>query len=143
VTITVPFDDIPSLTDLPQRAFNSAAYQATRDIQDAAWGIVPFRTGQLIESMKVRVGVNEITISFDRRGGLSRKQIAGVIDRGAAPHTIVAKQAKALRLQDGRFRYKVEHPGYGGRGYILKMKEVARQILTRRLLEALRNWRSI
>ena len=142
VIITVDLSDMPDMEDLPMRAFNSAAYAATRDIQAAAWSIVPFRTGKLIESMKVYVGSDGLRITFDRRGGLANEQIADVIDMGARPHKITAVKAKALNTPYGP-RYSVNHPGYGGRGYILKMKEVARQIMTRRLIEALRGWQSI
>jgi hypothetical protein len=143
VDVIIPMDELPYMEDLPRRAFNSAAYAATRDIQASAWSIVPFRTGELMESMKVAISTNALTISFSRKGGLDNREIAQVIDAGARPHTITARKAKALRLQDGRFRHAVEHPGYGGRGYLFKMKEVARQIMTQRLLEALQNWRSL
>jgi hypothetical protein len=147
VDVVIPMDELPSLTDLPQRAFNSAAYAATRDIQGTAWSIVPFRTGELIESMKIAISTTELRISFSRKGGKNKThEIAHVIDAGAKPHTITATTSAGLRfMYGGKWvrKQSVEHPGYGGRGYLFKMKEVARQIMTQRLLEALRNWRAV
>jgi hypothetical protein len=81
-------------------------------IQERVKDLTPVDTGELIASI---VPTPVVAANDTYRGAvLSEIEHAAWVEYGTSPHVIRATNAQALRLADGRFFAKVDHPGYRG-----------------------------
>jgi len=119
--------------------------QMDKQTQQAFEGIVDDYSFRLLREMQVRVPVRTgalqfglwrlFTVTADRIFAkiLSTAPYTMIVEKGSRPHSIVAKDAKALRFttKDGRvvFAKSVEHPGTKGRFFIRASIEAAKSIL--------------
>ena len=135
IHITIDLAGLANLKNILQKRVNSALYRATKIIQQRALEIVPFRTGELYDSMKIGFSASEVSIGFDA-------PYARTVEMGAAPHKIEAKGDGMLSFwwakgPDGPKQYffrSVNHPGYSGRGFLNKIKQMALEVIKHEIM---------
>jgi len=89
------------------------------DTRDAAIRFVPYRTGRLRGSIRVR----NVT---QRHATVVAHYSAFFVDKGTKPHTIVPKKAKTLRFENGRktvFSRRAVQRGYRARPFRARAAE--------------------
>jgi hypothetical protein len=136
IEIVVTPEELPLLQERMSRAVGSALHRARQRLETELLQVVPFRTGELFESMKIWVsGTEGLKISFEA-------PYARIVEMGAPPHTIQAGSpehpltfwwAKGPN-GPGLYHYQsVEHPGYSGRGFVNRVKQMILDIVREEL----------
>lgn len=139
IEIVVPMEELRALQERMHRAVGGALHRARKRLETELLQVVPFKTGQLFESMKIwESGSEGLKITFDA-------PYARTVEMGAAPHTITATGATPLTFWwprgpngPGLYHYQsVEHPGYSGRGFLNLVKQMTIQLVREELEFAL------
>lgn len=108
--ITALAERLRSAGQSSQQALLETLMQAATHIAETMKSLAPVDTGNLRDSIGVRLQGDSIVIGPD----LERAPYAGYVEFGTAPHEIRPKNAKALRFTVGGqvvFARVVHHPG--------------------------------
>jgi len=137
LTINVPYGAEGQLPAAMQSAIISAISRAVTRINSELRDIAPVRTGRLRQSFSATAEGEGIKMEWDT-------PYAEVADIGAPPHGIDAAEGNPLTFfgRDGWVRtYHVNHPGYVGSFYRLKVGQQAMVILNEEMMQALSRMR--
>ncbi len=129
VSVTIRAEDIGiALDEIHGNTVNAAVYAASIKLKREVLrrGIVPFRTGELFDSMKVTTsGRNQVNVRFEA-------PYAEAVEFGARPHKIRAKNWPTLVFwASGGWRRpkEVDHPGFSGRHYAIAVGKVLEELI--------------
>ena len=95
--------------------------------------LVPFRTGALLDSMRVSSSSEGVNVRFTAPH-------AAAVEFGAKPHKIRARNWPTLVIPFGgsyRRPKEVDHPGFGGLGYALKVGKLLEELIIEELFARL------
>ena len=135
VNITVRDEDIGlTLSELHGNTRNAVLFAAGRRLpgEIIRQNAVPFRSGSLLDSMQVSTSSEGVNVRFTAPH-------AEAVEFGARPHKIVAKNWPTLVFfKSGWKRPKeVNHPGFSGRGYALKVGKLLEELIIEELFARL------
>ena len=129
ISVTIRAEDIGlALDEIHGNTMNAVIYAASVKLKSEVLrrGIVPFRTGELFDSMQVTTsGGNEINVSF-------KAPHAEAVEFGARPHKIRARNYPTLVFwASGGWRRptEVDHPGFTGRHYAIEVGKVLEELI--------------